>query len=102
MLMVVNMYRPLTKDVPSTVEVMREIERACSIPFIGIINNSNLGEETTEDDVIRSLSYADKVSEATGLPVVMTTVRASLFPRLEGKADDLFPLVLQEKLFDII
>ena len=42
MLTVINKYRPLTPDVESTVEVLREIEAASRIPFTGIVNNSNL------------------------------------------------------------
>ena len=100
MLMVVNMYRPLTRDASSTLEVMREIEAACGIPFTGIVNNSNLGAETLPEDVIRSVQYAREVSHISGLPVIMTTVRQDLFPSLEGEIDGLFPLELQGKIFD--
>ncbi len=99
MLMVINRYRPLTPDVPSTIEVMREIETACGIPFTGLVNNSNLGEETTAADVLTSRGYADAVAAATGLPLVMTTVKESLFPALTGQIESLFPLHLQEKIF---
>ena len=51
---------------------MREIESACGIRFTGLVNNSNLGEETTAEDVLASLPYGEAVSAATGLPVVMT------------------------------
>jgi hypothetical protein len=99
MLMVINRYRPLTPDVPSTIEVMREIETACGIPFTGLVNNSNLGEETSADDVLSSMAYANDVAKATGLPLVMTTVKDSLFDELDGQIDCLFPLSLQDKPF---
>ena len=44
MLFVCNMYRPLTTTPEDTIQVLREIEAACGIPFTGIVNNSNLGE----------------------------------------------------------
>ncbi len=97
MLMVVNRFRPLTPDPESALEVLREIEGACRIPFTGIINNSNLGPETTEEDVLSSLAYAEGISELTGLPVVMTTVEERLYPGLQGKIKDLYPLHLQKK-----
>lgn len=97
MLMVINGYRPLTPDAESTVEVMREIETACKLKFTGIINNSNIGEETTAQDVIKSMDYANKVSSTSGLPVVMTTVKADLFDSLSNKIDNLLPLNLQAK-----
>ena len=97
MLMVINRYRPLTPDAPSTIEVMREIEAACGIPFTGLVNNSNLGEETTEEDVLASVKYGEEVSALSGLPVVMTAVKRELCPRLEGRVANLLPLTLQKK-----
>lgn len=99
MLMVINRYRPLTPDVPSTLEVMREIETACGIPFTGLVNNSNLGEETTAADVLSSMTYADDVAKATELPLVMTTVKDTLYDALKEQIPDLFPLCLQDKPF---
>ncbi len=98
MLLVINRYRPLTPDAPSTLEVMREIELAGGIRFTGLVNNSNLGEATDEETVLSSLAYAREVSSLTGLPVVMTTVKQSLYSALEGKVENLFPLALQKKI----
>ena len=96
MWLVVNRYRPLTPDIPSTVEVMREIEAASGLPFTGIINNSNLGAETTADTVLASAAYAEELSAATGLPLVATTVAEHLYSDLEGKINPLSPLQLQQ------
>lgn len=98
MFMVINMYRPLTRDVESTLEVMAEIEAACSMKFTAIVNNSNIGEETTEQDVLDSLGYANEVSKATGIPVRLTTVDEKLYNNLYGKVENLMPLRLQEKI----
>ena len=57
---------------------MREIETACSIKFTGLVNNSNLAEQTTAEDVISSVSYALEVSHMQGLPLKLTTVKADL------------------------
>ena len=96
--LVINKYRPLTPDVVSTLEVMAEIETAGSFKFTGIINNSNLGVQTTAEDVLNSLKYAEDVSKATGLPLVCTSVNETLFDELCGKIDNLFPLKLQKKI----
>lgn len=98
MLLVVNRFRPLTPDAESTVEIMREIEAAGGLPFTGIINNSNLGDETTPENVLSSVEYAEKISSLTGLPVKMTTVRAEIYNQLTDKVPDLFPLTLQPKI----
>lgn len=97
MLMVVNRFRPLTPDAPSTVEVMREIEAACGIPFTGIINNSNLAAETDASAVLGSVKYAEEVSELSGLPVVLTTVEERLYDDLKDKISPLFRLHLQAR-----
>ena len=97
MLMVINGYRPLTPDAASTIEVMREIETACKLKFTGLVNNSNVGELTTAEYVLNSMDYAREVSNKSGLPIVMTTVKADLYDELKDKIDDLLPMTLQAK-----
>ena len=98
MIAVINSARPLTHTPEDTVDVLREIEAAGRIRFTGIINNTNLGRETDEEVVLKSISYAETVSKQMEIPVVMTTVSAELFPKLQGKIENLFPLELQKKL----
>jgi len=88
MLFVVNFYRPLTPDAESAMEVMREIENACPLKFTGIVNNSNLGEITSPEDMLSALS---------GVPVKFTSVNETLKNRVDGES--LFYLKLQKKLF---
>ena len=97
MLLVINKYRPLTRDCASTLAVMNEIETACGMKFTGIINNSNLGDETTAEDVISSAAYADEISEETGLPVRMTTVKEDLYDKLKEKVVNCTPIKLYVK-----
>ena len=96
MLLVINQYRPMTPDIPSTVQVMREIEAASRLRFTGIVNNSNLGAETTAADLLDSMAYAAGVAEAAGIPLVATTVDESLYPALVGQVENLYPLQLQK------
>lgn len=95
MYLVVNRYRPLTPDVPSTVEVMGEIEAASRLKFTGIVNNSNLGIATNAGVVLRTVDYANELAQAAGLPLVATTVDESIYDNLEGQIPDLFPMTLQ-------
>lgn len=97
MLMVVNFYRPLTQDVDSMIEVMKEIEFACNIKITGLINNSNLGELTTPDDILKTVPKAKELSEKTSLPIVMTSVEEKIYKILENETENLFSLRLQKK-----
>ena len=98
MLFVINCFRPLTRDAESTIEVMREIEDAAKIKFTAIVNNSNLGEETKREDVLKSLAYAEEISQKTGLPIKCTSVYNKLYDDLKNDIPNLFSLKLQDKI----
>lgn len=98
MIFVFNKFRPLTPNAEDAVEIMAEIENACHMKFTAIANNSNLGEMTTPEDVIASVDEAERLSQLTGLPVIMTAVRNDLVNNLNGKVENLFPLTLQKKI----
>ena len=99
MAFVVNCFRPLTSSVEDTVEIMREIEAAAGIKFTCIVNNSNLGPETTPETVLSSLGFVRELSRATGLEVWLHTAERSV---AEGLRDlPVLPMVLQRKIFDL-
>lgn len=75
---VVNKYRYLTKTAEEAAQLLRETEASARIRTAGIINCSNLGSETTAEDVENSVEYAKKLSELTGVPLVMTAAERSL------------------------
>ena len=81
-------------------EVMREIEAACGLHFTDIINNSNLGPETTAQTLMDSLAYIRKLSQLSGLPVFAHSAEESVAKQLSC-IDNVFPLRLQEKYFDL-
>ena len=101
MVYVANCYRPLTRTAAEALEVMQEIETACGLAFTDIVNNSNLASETDVQAVLNSRDYIQELSERSGLPVFMTTVRADLAERLCGQIPNVLPLHLQEKYFDL-
>ena len=97
MAFVINCYRPLTSTVEDTVEIMREIEGACGLEFTCIVNNSNLGAETTAQTVLDSIDFAERLSEATGLEIWMHTAEESVAGQLDGLS--VMPMTLQKKIF---
>ena len=98
MIFVVNFFRPLTRTADEALEIMREVESASHLKFTAIANNSNLGEDTTAEDVLSTVSETEKLSKMSSLPVIMTTVKKELVIALEEKIDNLFPLSLQNKI----
>ena len=99
MAFVANCYRPLTRTPEEALEVMREIEAACKLEFTCIVNNSNLGTETTAQTVMDSMAYIDKLSALSGLPVWLHTARADVADQLT--VSNVLPLQLQERYFDL-
>ncbi|MBQ2900142.1 MAG: hypothetical protein IJE28_10395 [Oscillospiraceae bacterium] len=101
MLLVINKARPLTRNVPDTLEVVGEMVAACGLSFTGIVNNTNLGPETTAEDVLASVAYASEVSEALGIPVKMTCCDEKLYEKLKDRIENLFPLSLQKLYYHL-
>ena len=98
MIFVANRYRPLTATVEGAMEVLREIEAACGLSFTAIVNNSNLGAETTAQDILSSVAFGEALSAASGLPVVATAVTESLSEALIGRMEGLYPIRLHKHL----
>ena len=99
MAFVLNCHRPMTSTVEDAVEIMREIEAAAGLKFNCIVNNSNLGQETTKEIFFESLAFAEAVSQATGLPIWLHTVEKDI---AEGITEiPVLPLTLQKKYFDL-
>ena len=94
---VVNFYRPLTQTPQDALEVLREIELAAGLPFTAVINNSNLGAETTPEDVSATCEKADELCKLCGLPLAFTSVDERIAGNITDS--DVFPLTLQKKIF---
>ena len=101
MIFVANCYRPLTRTPEEAMEVMAEIEAACGMKFTDIVNNSNLGSETTPETVLNSVSYIEKLSALSGLPLFATTAEATVAAGLPESIGPVIPMQLQEKYFDL-
>ena len=74
MYFVYNSFRPLTSDPNDAFLLMKRIEEVTGLEFRGIINNSNLGIETTSDIIIDSFENAVLLSNISGKNIIYTTV----------------------------
>ena len=98
---VANACRPLTRTPEEAMEVMREIEAACGLCFTDIINNTNLGTETTPETVLGAQDYMKTLSELSGLPIFATSAQSDVAKALDGQIENVLSLQLQEKYFDL-
>ena len=84
MVFVANCCRPLTRTPEDALEVMREIEAACGLAFTDIVNNANLGIETTPEHVLEAVPYMEELSRISGLPIFAHTAEKNVAAELEG------------------
>jgi hypothetical protein len=68
--MVVNTLRPFTSDAKSIAEMAAGLMAASGFPIHGLIDNTNLLEETAEDELVHSYPILAEASELTGVPLV--------------------------------
>ena len=101
MVFVANASRPLTRTPEEALEVMREIEVACGLRFTDIVNNANLGTETTPETVLEAVPYMEELSRISGLPIFAHTAESRVAKALDGKLSPVISLQLQEKYFDL-
>lgn len=101
MALVISRARPLTRTPEQVEEIRREIEAACGLSFTSIVNNTNLGLQTSAEDVLASVAFAEQTAKLTGLPIKMTCCAQALYPELQGKIENLFPLALQKLYYQI-
>ncbi len=80
MLYVINCYRYLTSTPQEALEMLYEIEQASHMKHTGIVNNSNLGSETTVAHIESSLPFARELARQAGLPLLYTTYDDRLSP----------------------
>ncbi len=69
MLLVVNAYRPETRDVAGVLAQLAAIEGTSNLRCTGLVSNTHLLRETRGDDVLAGYRLTKAVADETGLPV---------------------------------
>ncbi|MCK5388018.1 MAG: ATP-binding protein [Candidatus Izimaplasma sp.] len=70
----VNIFRPETSDVKSILQTISMYEAVTQLKITGLINNTNLIKETTEEDIIRGEEILKEVSKKLNIPILYTVV----------------------------
>jgi hypothetical protein len=68
MVFVINARRPLTGDADSILDLMRRIESRARLPIFALCNNTNLGAETTAEDILFGRDIVADVARRSGIP----------------------------------
>lgn len=80
--LVVNCMRPLTQSAEDVLELMERIESRGRQPISGLINNTNLANITTIQQLLDGQTILDKVAAAASKPIVLITGTAQLLGQL--------------------
>lgn len=73
MFLVLNANRPFTRDVTSSMNMLKGIERSSRLTFTGLISNSHMMEFTDSDVIQDGIKIAREVSRESGLPIVFVS-----------------------------
>jgi hypothetical protein len=93
LMMVVNANRPFTAEVEGAKKVLGELEVASGLKIGGLIANTHLMDFTDADEVRRGYEFTKKISDETGLPLLMVTAESRLIED-GGLVEDEFDCLL--------
>jgi hypothetical protein len=83
-LFILNANRPYVSSLEGAVETLQKIEAASRLKITGIINNSNVGSETTIQDVEKGLALSKELADQLGIPLLTTMVPEHLSAEIAG------------------
>lgn len=75
---VVNPFRPDTKDADETVKLIENLRKAARIQVTGLVSNINLGRETTLESWRQGLAMVNATASQTKLPIIFHAVEEKL------------------------
>lgn len=91
--MVVNCFRYETRTIEDAILMKNDIEKSAKIKFTALVNNANLGLETTVDTILKGEEFCKEFSLATNLPLAFTSVRSDLIDdNLTKKVKKVLPI----------
>lgn len=75
---VVNVRRPMAGTVEKLIKLQEDMQRYSRLKITGMINNTNLAQMTTADELRDGYELIKQVSEKTGVPVKYTSGKKEL------------------------
>ena len=94
---VLNANRPEVRTPETAIAYLRGIEATTGLTCTGIINNTHLCGETTEEEIRKGAALAAEVSRETGIPVLCHVAEEKFIPSLSDLPETVFPITIQMK-----
>ncbi len=92
--MVVNCFRPFTADAAGIISTARRIEAKSGLKITALVNNSNLGRETTAEHVRQGAAIVSGAAGQMGVHVPYHCCRPPFISQLPEFKDKLFAMEL--------
>ena len=94
---VLNANRPEVRTAEAAVRYLRGIEATTGLTCTGIVNNTHLCGETTEEEIRKGADLAHAVSQETGVPVLCHVAVERLAESLSDLPETVFPITIKMK-----
>ena len=94
---VLNANRPEVRTAEAAVRYLRGIEATTGLTCTGIVNNTHLCGETTEEEIRKGAALAAEVSSETNIPVLCHVTEEKFVPALSDLPETVFPIAIKMK-----
>ena len=96
---VINTRRPSTNNLEGIIDMKERIESKSKLVFDNIVANTNLGKETTIEDIKEGYSLIKKASQQLNLPIKFIAIYEDLLPLSSNNnfEEEIFPIELYMK-----
>ena len=94
---VLNANRPEVRETENAIAYLRGIEATTGLTCTGIVNNTHLCGETTEEEIRKGAALAAEVSRETGIPVLCHVAEEKFISSLSDLSETVFPITIQMK-----
>ena len=94
---VLNANRPEVRTAEAAVRYLQGIEATTSLACTGIVNNTHLCGETTEEEIRKGAALAAEVSKETGIPVLCHVAEEKFVSALSDLPETVFPITIKMK-----
>ena len=94
---VLNANRPEVRTAEAAVRYLRGIEATTGLTCTGIVNNTHLCGETTEEEIRKGAALAAEESRETNIPVLCHVAEEKFVPTLSDLPETVFPITIKMK-----